>query len=213
MNNGAMPIFHPALLSIGSIFVQRVFDAIIKTALGRKSESALAIEKLHDLAQQQLEFSKQVHAGQMQDKAWLQDTVGQLISSNRGALREVPAPIGSSVRQMQIGASALGPVIDEPAAEVLRAREPLQLGDLSEFEVLVEGVFKTNGACRLKLLPEGRVVSGKITDPAVATPGSVYTRALDLGLSLKITAKPTLKDGEILTLYVSDAKLLATESA
>jgi hypothetical protein len=60
--------------------------------------------------------------------------------------------------------------------------------------------------------PDGRVVSGKITDPALAIPGSVYTSALDRGLPLKVTAKPTLKDGEIHTLYVSDAKLLS-ESA
>jgi hypothetical protein len=212
MNNGAMPIFHPALLTIGGKFVERAFDAVIKTALGRKGEAALAIEKLHDLAKENLEFSKQVHAGQMQDKAWMQGMIEGLVSQHRGALRELPAPVGNTVRQMQIGAPAVGPIVDEAAAEVLRAREPLQLGDTHEYEVMVEGVFKTNGACRLRLLPEGRVVFGKITDPALSIPGNVYTSALDRGLPLKVTAKPTLKDGEIHTLYVSDAKLLS-ESA
>jgi hypothetical protein len=208
MNNGAMPMFHPALLKIGSVFVDRTFDAVIKTALGRKGEAALAIEKLHDLAKETIDFNKQVHAGQMQDKAWMQRMIEGLVAQNRGPLKELPAPIGNSVRQMQIGAPTIGPIVDEASAEVLRARDPLQLGDAQEYQVLVEGVFKTNGACRLKLISDGRVVSGKIVDPALAIAGSVYTSALDRDLPLQITAKPTLKDGEIHTLYVSDAKLV-----
>ncbi|MBI3698882.1 MAG: hypothetical protein HY242_00370 [Afipia sp.] len=207
MNSGSMPMFHPALLKIGGIFVEKAFDAIINTALGRNREAALAIEKMHDLARENIEFGKQVHEGQMRDKAWLQGMIEGLVVHNRGALKELPAPIGRTVRQVQIGAPSIGPTVDEAAAEVLRATEPLQLGDTQEYEVLVEGVFKTNGACRLRLMPDDRVVAGKITDPALTVPGSVYTSALDQGLPLHITAKPTLKDGEVHSLYVSDAKI------
>ncbi|WP_165421406.1 hypothetical protein [Bradyrhizobium sp. Leo170] len=207
MNNGAMPMFHPILLKLGSVLVERIFDVVIKTALGRKTDAGMAMDKLHDLATQQMEFSREVHAGQMQDKAWMQGMIERLVAENRTPLRELPAPVGHSVRQLQIGAPQVGPMVDEPAAEVLRAREPLELGDTAEHQVFVEGVFKTNGACRLKLVPDDRIVSGKITDPALAMPSNVYTTALDRNLPLKVTAKPTLKNGVIHTLYVSDAKL------
>ena len=208
MNNGAMPmLFHPLLLKLGAVFVVRIFDAVVKTALGRKGDAALAIEKLHDLATQQMEFSSVVHTSHMQDKAWMQSMIEHLVSDNRGPLRELPAPVGHSVRQMQIGRLHVGPTIDEPAAEVLRARETLELGDAVEYDVFVEGVFKTNGACRLRLLNDHeRIVAGKITDPALTIPNNIYTAALDRGVPLRVTAKPTLKNGVIQTLYVSDAK-------
>lgn len=213
MNSGAMPMFSPVLIKIAKIFVERTFDAVVKSILNRKSEATLAIEKLHDLASQHIEFSRHVHEGQMQDKAWMQDMVGLLVSQNRGALREVPEPVGRSVRQMQIGAPTIGPAVDEPAAEVLRARDAMQVGDAAEYDVTVEGVFKTNGACRLKILgDENRVVAGKITDPALEHSGNIYTTALNEGLALHVTAKPTLKEGVVQTLFVSDAKLIGNPS-
>ena len=85
----------------------------------------------------------------------------------------------------------------------------MALGDVSSYVVTVEGVFKTNGACRLKILETGKIVSGKIVDPALRTPHNVYTTALDQGLPLRLTAKPTLKAEKVSTLYVIDASLAA----
>lgn len=209
MNNGALPLFAPAITSVAKIFIEKAFDATIKAALNRKSEAALAIDHLHDLALKQLEFSSQVHAGQMQDKAWLQGMVDSVVRQNRSTLRELPAPVGHSVRQMQIGAPSSGPLVDEAAAEVLRAHAPMGVGDIAIFVVTVEGVFKTNGACRLKIIETGKIVSGKIVDPALLGPNNVYTTALDKGMALRVTAKPTLKDDKLSTLYVIDASLAA----
>jgi hypothetical protein len=209
MNNGTMPLFAPILTAVAKAFVEKAFDATIKAALNRKSDAALAIDKLHDLGVKHIEFSSQVHAGHMQDKAWLQGMVERVVAQDRSSLRELPAPIGHSVRQMQIGAPSVGPLVDEAAAEVLRARDPMAVGDVSSYVVTVEGVFKTNGACRLKILETGKTVSGKIVDPALLSPGNVYTTALDHGLPLRVTAKPTLKAEKVSTLYVIDASLAA----
>jgi hypothetical protein len=207
MNSGSLPMFAPVLLKVGKSFIEKTIDAVIKTVLNRKSESALAIEGLLDQAKRHEEFVRQVHAGQMQDKAWMQDMIAMLAAQNRPALRELPEPVGRSVRQMQIGDTGVGPTIDEPAAEVMRARDPMQVGDLADYQVTVEGVFKTNGACRLKILGQEKVVAGKITDPQLGKPGNSYTTALNEGLPLQVKAKPTLKNGKLHTLYVSDARI------
>ena len=86
-------------------------------------------------------------------------------------------------------------------------KAPLSVGEQAEYNVQVEGVFKTNGACRLRLLPDGRIVSGKIIDPVLSVPGNVYTAALNENRPLHVVAKPTLKDGSIRTLFVSHAEL------
>jgi hypothetical protein len=134
--------------------------------------------------------------------------VEQLVAENRRPLREFPDPIGKSVRLIQVG-SKDPIVIDEPSAEVLRSHEPLKLGDDVEYDVAIEGVFKTNGACRVRLLNNNKIVSGKISDPALEEPNNIYTRALNEGGTLHVKAKPTLKHGQIRTLYITEAFPLA----
>ena len=206
MNSGNMPMFMPILTKVAKTFIERTFDAVIKTTINRKSDATMAIEAIHDLASQHAEFSKQVHDGHMRDKAWLQEMVQHLVSENRASLREIPDPIGKSVRQVRIGTERNGTIIDEPAAEVLRARDIMSVGDAKKYKVRLEGVFKTNGACKVRLLDQDRVVSGKITDPAVSNPGNIYTTALNEGAVLQVTAKPTLRKGELHRLFISDAK-------
>ncbi|VFU08478.1 conserved protein of unknown function [Methylocella tundrae] len=96
--------------------------------------------------------------------------------------------------------------IDEPVAEALRSRGELTVGESREYRVRLEGVFKTNGACRVRLLDLDKIVVGKITDPSVGSAGNVYTRALNDGAELIVVAKPTMKDGNINRLFISDAR-------
>jgi hypothetical protein len=209
LTSGQFPAFSPILIQLGKPFIIATFNAIIKTILNRKTEAALAIDKIHDLAVRHSEFAAQVHKGHMRDKAWLKRMVETLAKENRAPLREVPDPIGRTVRLMQIGSDPEGTIIDEPAAEVLRAREPMELGDALEYDVKVEGVFKTNGACRIRLLNEGnRIVSGKITDPALEQPHNVYTAALDAGAALHVVAKPVFKDEKLHRLFISHAEII-----
>jgi hypothetical protein len=178
--SGQFPAFPPILLQLAKPFILSTFEAIIKTVLNRKSEATLGIEKIHDLSVKHSEFASQVHQGHMRDKAWLKRMVETLVKENRASLREVPEPVGRTVRLMELGDDRKNPVlIDEPTAEVLRAREPMELGDPVEYDVKIEGVFKTNGACRVRLLNDNRIVPGKITDPALEQPHNIYTTALD----------------------------------
>ncbi len=197
MNSGNLPMFMPIMTKVAKTFIERTFDAVIKTTINRKSDARVAIDAIHDLASQHSEFARQVHDGHMRDKAWLQDMVQELAFENRALLREIPDPIGKSVRQVRIGTEHNGAIIDEPAAEVLKARDAMTVGDAKSYKVRLEGVFKTNGACKVRLIDEDKVVSGTITDPAVSNPGNIYTSALNEGVVLQVTAKPTLKKGEL----------------
>jgi hypothetical protein len=210
--SGQFPAFPPMLLQLAKPFIIATFEGIIKTVLNRKSEATLAIEKIHDLAVRNSDFASQVHKGHMRDKTWLKRMVETLAKENRASLRELPEPVGRTVRLMELGDHGKSPVlIDEPIAEVLRAREPLELGDPVEYDVKIEGVFKTNGACRIRLLNEKRIVSGKIADPALEQPHNVYTTALDAGAALHVIAKPVLKNGQLHRLFISHAELISPD--
>jgi hypothetical protein len=108
---------------------------------------------------------------------------------------------------MQIGDEAYGTLIDEPAAEVLRSPDTLSLGTREQYEVRIHGVFKTNGACRVEILNQKKIVSGKIADPELGKAGNVYTRALNEGAILRVVAQPTIKEGKIHRLFITHAEL------
>ena len=207
MSQGQLPVFAPILLETGKPFIEAAFHAIISKILKKPSDLSRAIDKIHDLAVKHNEFARQVHHGHMRDKKWLQSLVDRLAVENRTALRELPAPVGRTVRTMQIGTSFQDATIDEPSAEVLRSRDLIDVGEAEEYDVKIVGVFKNNGISRVRLLSDNTIVAGKIIDPVVDQPNNVYTTALNDDRPLRVTAKPTYKDGKLHKLFISDAML------
>lgn len=198
MNSGVLPLFQPFVIAGAKIFIELATKYLIKRISGQKSEATVAIEKMAEVA-------VQAQKAQMQNTRWLQKTMEKLLNVNRHSLREVPEPVGKSVRKMSVGIKDDATEIDEPTAEVLRAKDQMEVGEMGEYVVTMEGVFKTNGACKVKL-DNGVIVAGKITDPVLDQPGNIYTHALDRAEPLLVTAKPTMKDGEINRLFISNAR-------
>jgi len=199
MNNGVLPLFSAAVIGGAKVFIEHATKYVIKRLSGQKSEATVALEKMAEVAER-------AQKAQMQHTRWLQKNMEQLIAANRNSLREVPEPVGKSVRKMRVGPKDAAVEIDEPTAEVLRSKDPMEVGEMKEYVVTLEGLFKTNGACKVKL-ENGIIVAGKITDPVLDQPGSnIYTQALDRTERLRVVAKPTMKDGEINRLFISNAK-------
>lgn len=92
-----------------------------------------------------------------------------------------------------------------PLAEVFKAKEELTVGDQTMYRAKLLAVDKAAGTCRVEIEGAEKLVRGKITDPVLATPGNVYTHSLDTDHFVMITAKPVIRDGEISTLYISNA--------
>jgi len=210
VNSGQLAVFTPALLKLGKVLVETIIKAIVNQVLHKPSEVSKALDTIQQMAQRNADFQRQVLRGQMRDKKWLQGMVENLARENRAPLREVPDPVGRTVRLMKIGdTKAIGPLeIDEPIAEVLRSRGQMEVGETQEYDVKLVGVFKTNGACRVKLPGgAGQIVSGKITDPKLTELGNVYTTALNEDAVLHVSAKSTSKDGKLHKLYISDATI------
>lgn len=109
------------------------------------------------------------------------------------------------MRTISYGEQPQALTIDEPVAVALRSHGEIAVGNSTTYRVKFEGVFKTSGACRVRLMDDDIVVAGKVTDPAVARDENLYTRALADGTELIVMAKPILKDGKITKLFISDA--------
>jgi hypothetical protein len=185
-----LPVFAPFAMKIGKVFIEEMIKAMVYKVLHRPSESDKALDIIAQQSQSLAVLAHSMQEGHMKDKAFLQRLVTRLVNENRRPLRELPEPVGKTVRTMLIGRS--DPIIiDEPSAEVLKSSTPLELGDEVEMEVEIAGVFKTNGACKIRIVGDKKIVSGKIADPALDEPNNIYTKTLNEGGILHV--KPTSK--------------------
>jgi hypothetical protein len=215
-----LPLITPVVQKVGTIFVEQMMKAMIAKALNKPSDTAKALEVIAKQAEvldkqadaigrqadHMASFALSVQDGHMLDKDRMFSLVDKLVAEHRQPLRQLPEPVGKSVRTMLIGKK--DPiVIGEAEAEVMRAAPSsgLELGDEVTYDVEVVGVFKTNGLCRLRVVGDDQVILGKITDPAVEQDHNIYTSALDAGGVLKVVAKPTYKNGKLHKLFVSSA--------
>jgi hypothetical protein len=84
-----MPLYTPILMTVGKKLTELIIDAVIEKALGKKKDASNAVDKIHELAMTQAEFSQQVLRGQMRDKAGLMKIINELHRENRASLRQI----------------------------------------------------------------------------------------------------------------------------
>lgn len=208
---------YPALLAE---FVDLCVPELIKAALAkrgkRENEFYDASEKIYDMAKDNIEianrvldFATEVHRDHVRDKEKLHSTIEFLAQKNGPAMIEMVSPVGTSVKQLNNASGSPSELlIDEPMADVIRAQGDLEVEDEREMKVSIGAIDKINKTCRVLSNEFPHPIKGRITDPALMTPGNVYTGALDKAETLIIKGKPAFKDGKIHTLYISDARLL-----
>jgi hypothetical protein len=204
-SSGQLPLFSPLIIHVAKNLTELIFDAIVKAGAGRKDEMRAALAIISSMAENDHAIAKQLLNGNLQNQHWMQTRIEELTSEGRSALRDATEPVGKSVQTMRFGEQAETLTIDEPVAVALRSRGEISAGHNTTYRVKFEGVFKTNGACRVRLLDYDIVVPGRVTDPAVTLDENLYIRALADGTELIVMAKPTLKDGQITKLFISDA--------
>tara|TARA_R110002072_G_C7915228_1_gene530635 strand:- start:1041 stop:1706 length:666 start_codon:yes stop_codon:yes gene_type:complete len=126
----------------------------------------------------------------------------------RSATIDVVHPVGRTCSEQTVGDQKLGGVnIDLPTAQSIRSGLKLEIGDMAEFNVLLDGVIIHNRTCRLYVEGEGeKVVTGDLVDPVADDWPNIYQD--NLNKRLRITAKPTYRDGQLYRLAVYDAKPL-----
>ena len=88
-----------------------------------------------------------------------------------------------------------------------------EIGELARYRAVFFGVDTINGTCKVQVNDDERILRGKITDPALPNPGNVYTHSLDTKEPVMILAKPVLKDGEIVRLFISDGSFITDAAA
>jgi hypothetical protein len=142
----------------------------------------------------------------MHDK--LIDTLPKLASATRGHGAQLVVPVGNTCKSLtQFDTPEQRIVINEPEAEVIRGGNRMEIAEMAEFLCTrISEINLETGHCILSVDGIDGAISGKISDPALSEPNNIYTQALNNQSKFSFSAKPVKKDGEIIRLYVSDAR-------
>jgi len=209
MNSGTLAVYPQLLCTLGDLAIPQFVKAVFSKKAGRKTELDKALDTIADMGRQYGDLAKMMHDGHMTDKAALFGIVDKLTSTNGSALSNLAAPVGPSVKAItHFKATDQEYVVDEPTAEAFRAKEELIVGDELTYRGKLSAVDKKTGTCRFEPEDGSKEVRAKITDPSLTVPSNVYTHALDTAGTIEIKGKPVLRNGEITTLYISNAKPL-----
>ena len=192
---GFLPLVNEVYLTGASEVLWRWISGALLKMGGRENDSSNHFERLVDLLAQ-VDGHRHLEAMEWHKLA--------------GHGRRVVAPIGSSCESAAFTAGGQTTEVDLPMADAIRSGDILEVGDMETMQVKVDGFTHHNR--QLKLLHNdapGRFITGHVRDPAFESAPNVYTEAATNQGWLKVTAKPTRKDGRLQALYIMDAEPIA----
>ena len=198
------PLLQPMLENVTWELITTVVGAIFLRRSGRREEMSRLLGMVERLIE---------HQGIRDESARkdLVEIVHRLIDANQGAVRAAVHPVGKTCASLQVGKTeANAPIIDLPTVDSIRSEGELNVQDDATFRGRLDSVTLHTKSCKIELEErEGKYYSGKIMDPAILEEENKYTRSLHQGLLMEFTAKTlTTKDGDIKTLYISDAEIV-----
>ncbi|HEX4742864.1 MAG TPA: hypothetical protein VH353_16170 [Caulobacteraceae bacterium] len=161
---------------------------------GKSTESDRQLDILSDLM-------KGVLLDRASERAHVEHIVSMLVPSARALV----APIGPSCDTLQLtGSSGQSFQVDVPMADAVRSRESLEVGDLAEFHVYLDGIISHNNTLKLGVQGEEGFVTAEVRDPSFANDSNIYLNSYRKHLF--VMAKPTYREGKLYRLYVMDAR-------
>lgn len=208
MSHGILPLYPEVLKEFAKLAVPPLIQAIFAKRSGRSEGLERAIDTIQQMVARQDDFARMVHKDHLSEKAGMLRLIEKLAEQNAPALREMSAPVGRSTRKIvHFPNTSNSTIVDEPLALAFRSKDNIIVGDQTVYTGRIVAIDKKSGTCKILIEGNEKPIAGKITDPILRDPGNTYTQALHLHRSISLIAKPIFKDGRILRLFVSDARL------
>lgn len=135
-------------------------------------------------------------------------TIDKMADALRPAAKQAVAPIGRTASTLSFSSPESTPhevVVDEADRDAILADNDLDVGEETTFKILITELDMETGGCRVTFpdATDERIL-GRITDPAFAMPNNPYAVAMAAKSWFSVKAKPTLRDGVIERLFISN---------
>lgn len=213
---GVLPFAYETLVTHGSDFIFQAFSYILKLLGGKPKEADphfMEMVNLHrEMMLAHIDESQKARAEIYENEAQWRAHSLELIDRLRPFAKEFVAPVGPSCDVVTLKAPAgrlwAPTVVDAAMADAVRSTEPLEVGEMQEFTVRVDGVIKHARTIKIDHPNEpGKFLTADVRDPSFDQPENVYFSAFTDDTLLVVDAKPTYRaNGELVKLYVMDAR-------
>ena len=182
---------HPLFVGSASAAVGSIVTWLFARASGDKEEMKALKDTLDKVLDLQGKSQEQLHA-----------TLEKMADALRPAIRQAVAPVGKSVGTMTVAGRY---VIDEAAAEAIRAQGGTEVGSDRSWELVITELDTENKTGKIRLADDdGKRIKVKITDPLADVTPSPYAIAMANATMITVRGKPILRDGDIDTIFISD---------
>lgn len=211
--NGYLPIAKELLVNIGSDYCFQFLSYLLNIRGGKKKDAEANLMEMIGLLREaqntesrRLDIEARRIELQAQNEAGWREAMLQVVDRLAPATQQVVAPVGPSCEVLEIGRPRQGKptLVDVPMAEVIRGKEPLEVGDLTRVRVRVDQLTKHSRQMKVELPSEpGRFIPAEVRDPAFDQVPNSYTDAIASDDTIEVDAKLTTKpDGTVVKLHI-----------
>jgi hypothetical protein len=179
---------------------------VLKYLGGRKSDAKIHLDAM-------LEMKKMEDAARaVSEERWLKHDsewrglTFRLLDRLVLASRQAVAPVGPSVDTVGF-LSGEGPAVtvDVPMADAIRAKGELDVSDLKEMTLRVDGYTHHNKALKIERPDEpGKFMSADVRDPLFESAPNPYTQAAETQKAITVMAKVAYRDARVERIYIMD---------
>lgn len=197
------PLITDFIKHISFELMTSIMSAIFLRRSGRSQEMDRHLDVIDKLLEQS-------GADRLDERQKTFELLNRALDAVQPAVRRAITPIGQTCGSVEVGEEDYGgAVIDFATKEAILSKDDAQIGDEAEYIVRLDGLSLKGKNCRALIVDgDGRIIPGKITDPAILLVENVYTDALHRQVPLRIRAKSLIREGRMATLYISDARPL-----
>lgn len=200
---GTLPFVIGKIAQKGPDILWHWVSYVFKTLGGRTKDADPHFRKL-------IEFTEKLHGAEILDRERQRHFFLDVIDRIKPHAANVVAPLGDSaeVVQFKLSDDHAGTEITEidvAMAAAVRSKEVLEVGDIEEMEIRIDGVIKHSSRVSVERPSEpGKFIPAEVRDPAFDQRPNAYTKALECDEVLVVQAKPTYRGGELYRLYIMD---------
>lgn len=205
----ALPLLYEPFIGNSAELLWRTISYIILRNSGQKEEANVISEPVIDYLKYRDEIDSKRLTEERQFTERREERLMKLANVSRTATANMVTPIGQTAERLIFPYRYNQTVLDVEKATIIRIKAEEGLGELTEYNVMVDGV--TVHTEKLSLIVEefpDRFIKADVKDKSIHEPDNLYTAVLGKGIQIAISARPIMKDGEVVRLEVYSAKPL-----
>lgn len=194
----AFPFAMPVIQAAAPDLIWNWVSYVFKMLGGRMTEADPHFLKL-------MELTDSLHQGDLADRDKMRQFFLEVLDRIKPAAASIAAPVGESSSNVSFiePSSGLTTTIDVPMADAVRSKETLEVGDMQQMTIRIDGITKHSRRATVVRSDEpGRFIPAEVRDPAFDLTPNAYTQALAEDAELHVMATPTYRGGELYRLYI-----------